>query len=107
MSVEVSIIIKKNVKQNYRSLYQRLSRGQKDRNIIKYGYGTGKKTTTFFRSFAAPLCFIALIVCVCIIIFGLKYVNEDFHKTYDISTFHKKTTKPKDTEELRIDGSPS
>ena len=86
--------------------YQRLSRGQKDKNIVKYGYGD-QKPTTFFGSFAEPLCFLALIVCVCIIIFGLKYVNEDFHKTYDISTFHKKTTKPKDTEELRIDGSPS
>ena len=92
--MEVSIIIKQNVKQNYRSLYQRLSRGQKDRIIIKYGFVTGKKTTTFFRSFEAPLCFIALIVCVCIVIYGLNYVNGDFQRSKKESENPRLPNKP-------------
>ena len=66
-----------------------------NKDIIKYGFGD-EEATTFFGSFGEPLCFLALIVCVCIIIFWLKYINGDFQRNTGTSD-NQKTFKPKDT----------
>jgi hypothetical protein len=54
--------------------FQKLSRREKDNDIVKYGYGE-QEPRPFFGSFSEALCFLVLFICVCIIIYGLKYVN--------------------------------
>ena len=74
-----------------------------NKDIIKYGFGD-EEATTFFGSFGEPLCFLALIVCVCIIIYGLKYVNGDFKRSTKESENPRLPNKPfeaKDVEQQR------
>ena len=76
-----------------------------NKDIIKYGFGD-EEATTFFGSFGEPLCFLALIVCVCIIIFGLKYINGDFQRNTGTSdnqkTFKPKATAPQGNDEINF-----
>ena len=83
--------------------FQKLSRRAKDKDIIKYGY-CDQEPGPFFGSFAELFCFLALIVCVCIIIYGLKYVNGDFKRSTKESENPRLPNKPfqaKDIEQQR------
>merc|ERR1719315_300696 len=57
-------------------LSQNLLLKSSDKNIVTYT-SYDREQTTFFGSFAEPLCFLGLIMVIFIIIYGLKYVHGD------------------------------
>ena len=60
---------------------QNLMRKRNDKNIVTFRSDEGDHSS-FFGSISEILCFIALILCVCIIIFGLKYINGDYQTSF-------------------------
>ena len=62
----------------YFLLNQKLSLREKNNDIVRYH---DEKQEQLFGSFTEALCFLLLIICVCIIIYGLKYVNGDFQRS--------------------------
>jgi hypothetical protein len=74
-----------------------LKEREKENTIVKYGYGE-QEPGPFFGSFSEALCFIVLFICVCIIIYGLKYVNGDFRRSKKASENPTLPNKPFEAE---------
>ena len=80
---------------------QKLSIREKDNDIVRYSSGE-EEPEHFFGSFTESLCFLLLIICVCIIIYGLKYANGDFQRSTKDSenlTLPNKLFEAKDAEQ--------
>ena len=60
---------------------QNLIRKRNDKNIVTFR-SQDDDHSSFFGSISEILCFIALIVCVCVIVFGLKFINGDYQTSF-------------------------
>ena len=79
-------------------LSERLLLKPKDKDIVRY-LSIDHKMINFFDSYAEPMCFLALILFVCIIIFGIKFVydgNEERTRETNEYQIPKKICKPND-----------
>ena len=83
---------------------QNLLQKSKNNNIVQFT-SYNKEPVDFFGSFAEPLCFLALILCVCIIIYGLKYVNGDSQnmpRNSCLPPLPKRRARPRDVNQMSI-----